>query len=97
MAYEDVANLATDDEFNARLAACVQTEAKGLSDGLSDLILKNMMFYGATVFIGPVSTSPGFDTKYAAGGQEAITDGDLLSSVQANWARLAGLYVDAPA
>lgn len=92
MGYQDTANLATDNDFRARLAACLSGEAMGkVGDGLADLILKNPSS-AANMFMPLVSASPGFGDKYAAGGQDQITDGDLLSSVQANWARVAALY-----
>jgi len=39
---------------------------------------------------------PGFDTAYAGGGQGAITDGMLLSAIQANWAHVEAVYVPPP-
>jgi hypothetical protein len=95
MAYTDVAALTADQEFNARLAAAATTEALGRADPLSDLVLKNPPPYVAGLFGPTVAASPGFGDKYAGGGQEAVTDGDLLSAVQANWARLSGLYAPA--
>jgi hypothetical protein len=94
MAYEDVAKLARDPDFSARLGASVATEARGKSDPLSDKVL-GMIDMGATMFMPAVASSPGFDTKYASGGQEMITDGDLLSAVQASWDRVAGIVIPA--
>lgn len=92
MSYVDTASLASDRDFQSRLAAAVQTEATGLTDPLSDLILSKAMLEGAGLFIGPVSCAPGLSDKYANGGQESITDGDILAAVQANWVRIGSLH-----
>lgn len=92
MGYQDVADLATDANFRARLAACLASESVGKTgDGLADLILRNPSS-GANMFMPLVSSAPGFGDKYATGGQEAVTDGDLLSAVQASWAKVTALY-----
>lgn len=92
MSYEDVANLAKDQDFSARLAAGLTTEAMGkVEDPLGDLILKNPPV-GASMFIPLVSSAPGFGDAYASGGQLAITDGMMLAAIQAAWPRVSNLY-----
>ena len=92
MSYEDVANLAKDGDFASRLAAGLTNEAVlKTGDALADVILKNPPL-GASMFIPLVSSAPGFGAKYATGGQESITDGDLLSAMQAFWPRVTELY-----
>ena len=89
MGYSDTAALANDAEFSARLVACVTTEAIGKpGDPLADRVLANAAYIPGA-FLPMVASAPGFDAKYATGGQEAVTDGDLLSAVQASWARVS--------
>jgi hypothetical protein len=92
MTYQDSAALAADDQFTARLAACLTTEAAGRpGDQLADTILTGG-HTGVSWFMPLIAVAPGLGEKYAAGGQESVTDGDILSAVQANWARVAGLH-----
>lgn len=93
MTFQNTADLMADPLFTARLSACLTTEATGRSDALADQLLRFPPTWGASVFQPVVSASPGFGEMYAAGGQAAITDGDILSAVQANWARVAALQV----
>ena len=94
MTFQNTADLAADENYQARLAACVFTDALGRTgDALADKILSQPPFYATSVFAAPVASSPGFGEKYATGGQETVTDGDLLSAVQASWDRLSALYV----
>jgi hypothetical protein len=96
MSYADTAALAADQEFSARLVACVSKEAAGKpGDPLANQVLANTAYIPGW-FMPLVSAAPGFDTKYAAGGQESITDGDLLSAVQASWSRVATIHGLAP-
>lgn len=99
MTFADTAALAADGEFRARLGACLTTEALGKTgDPLADLIIKNQSFWGIALFADTVAAAPGFGDKYAAGGQSAISDGDMLSAVQADWDRIAALHTEeAPA
>ena len=96
MTYADTAALAADQEYRERLAACVFTEALGRpADAFADEIIKGGPTWAASWFGPTVASSPGFGDKYAAGGAAAVTDGDLLSAVQAEWDRLAGLFAPA--
>jgi len=81
MGYADRAALTSDQGFIGRLNACTANEAIGITSEFADRILA-MWGYGASAFMGLVVSSPGFDRP-----QELITDGDLLSAVQAHWAR----------
>ena len=86
MAYADRAALITDQDFMGRLNACVANEAAGKpADGFTDQILR-AWGYGGQAFGALVISLPGFDRP-----QAEITDGDLLSGVQASWARAAEL------
>jgi hypothetical protein len=93
MTYQNSAELANDPDFQARLAACVATEAYTKPpDEFVDQLLRNAA-WGAIAFGPTVAVAPGFGDKYANGGQESITDGDILSAVQASWGRIAALYL----
>jgi hypothetical protein len=89
MTYSDQAGLASDPDFNGRLQSALTTEGRAdVADPLSKLVM-NSPAQGASVFIPFISSAPGFADKYGAGGQESITDGDILSAVQASWADVA--------
>ena len=92
MSYQDEANLAKDPLFTERLAAGLAGEAK--SKGTVDLpalILRNPA-EGARVFMPLVSTAPGFGAQYAQDGQAGISDGMLLSAIQAYWDKVSDIY-----
>jgi hypothetical protein len=92
MTFQDTANLARDAEFNARLGAALTVEALAKPpDYLVDQILKSPGV-GSAWFMPLVSASPTFDTQYATGGQLAIDDNEVLSSIQASWQRVFDLY-----
>lgn len=96
MAYKDVAALATDRDFNARLAAALAREALAKpSDYLVDQILMNPSVASAW-FMPLVSAAPAFDTQYLTGGQLAIDDTQLVAAIQAAWQRVFDLYAPAP-
>ena len=93
MAFTDVAALAADPQYQARLAACVFNETLIKPPGdFTDTILRVGPGFASQAFGPTVASAPGFGDKYAEFGQEGITDGDLLSATQANWDRIAGLY-----
>jgi hypothetical protein len=93
MTFQNTADLATDEQYRERLSACLYTEALGKpGDPLADRLLGSSPFYGLTLFAPVVASAPGFGDKYATGGQEAVTDPDLLSAVQASWARLSAVH-----
>ena len=95
MTYQNTADLSADTDYQERLSACLTTEALGRpGDALADQLLRSPA-YGLQAFGPVVASAPGFGDKYAGGGQSAVTDGDLLSAVQASWERIAGLYVGA--
>jgi len=92
MTYQDAAQLARDPMFGMRLGAALAKEAVGKpSDYLVDIILKNPDV-GAAYFMPFVASAPGFDETYGQGGQGLITDGELLSAIQASWQRVYDLY-----
>ena len=93
MSYESTAALAADQTYLDRLGFCVLGEAVAKpSDPFVDQIMTNGPAYAASVFGSLVATAPGFGDKYEQGGQALITDGDLLSAVQASWVRVAELH-----
>jgi len=86
MSYADQSALSSDQEFNRRLQAALTTEGRAnVADPVSKLVM-NSPAQGGAVFMPFVSSAPGFADKYGAGGQESITDNDLLAAVQASWA-----------
>lgn len=92
MSYQDEANLAKDPQFAERLGAALATEAKSKgTDDLPALILRNPA-EGARVFMPLVSTAPGFGAQYAQDGQAGISDGMILSAVQAYWNKVSDIY-----
>jgi hypothetical protein len=86
MTYADQAALAADPDFTRRLQSALTTEGRAdVADPLAKLVM-NSPGQGGAVFMPFISSAPGFADKYATGGQSAVTDGDLLSAVQASWA-----------
>jgi hypothetical protein len=83
MAYADRANLITDQTFMGRLNAAIANEAmtKPAPDAFADQILR-AWGYGGQVFGPLVISLPGFDVPEAS-----VTDGMILSGVQATWDR----------
>jgi hypothetical protein len=97
VSFADTAALGADPDYQARLSACVFTEALGKADdSFADTVIKGGPPWAVSVFGPTVASAPGLGEKYATGGQEAVTDGDLLSAVQGSWDRLAGLYSPSP-
>jgi hypothetical protein len=92
MAYADRANLITDAVFMGRLNACIANEAMPkTNDPFADQILR-AWGYGGQVFGPLVISLPGFDVPEAS-----ITDGQILSGVQATWDRAQSLSGMVPA
>ena len=96
MTYSAISDLSKDPDFNARLRACLSSEAAPKTDDLSNQILRSPDF-GVQLFMPLVSAAPGFADAYTAGNQGSIDDGMMLSAVQASWDRVAGLLPPAPA
>lgn len=90
MSFADNAALAGDAEFVNRLGAALGVEAlaKPDTDALANTILGQPSSTSAFLFMPAVSSAPGFGDKYAAGGQESISDADITSAVQAAWVRV---------
>lgn len=90
MAYKDIGGLAGDPGYLSRLSACC-TEQAGIfiNDArpeykdLAEAVIENVL--ATTWFAWIVASQPGFGDAYASGGSESITDGQLLSAVQAVW------------
>lgn len=88
MAYADRAALVTDPEFIGRLNACVTNEAMPKAqagDGFGERLMTSWG-WGGTIFMPWISSAPGFDVP-----QDQVTDGMLLSAVQASWATVEAL------
>ena len=88
MPYEDRATLVTDPVFIGRLNACVTNEAMPnaqAGDQLGERLMTSWG-WGGTIFMPWVSSAPGFDVE-----QSTITDGMLLSAVQASWSQVESL------
>jgi hypothetical protein len=91
MAYADRANLITDPTFMGRLNAAIANEAMPKEgDNFADQILR-AWGWGGQVFSPLVISLPGFDVPEAQ-----VTDGMLLSGVQATWDRAQDLSGIAP-
>jgi hypothetical protein len=91
MSYEDISRLMADQEFLSRLSAGVVSESKGKNDFVSTQALRSPQT-GGTMFAPFVSTEPGFSDAYASAGQASITDGQMLSAIQANWNAVVTTY-----
>jgi hypothetical protein len=86
MTYQAQADLSVDPDFTARLGAALISESRSQpADPLAAVVLAYPA-QGTAWFMPFTSSAPTFADKYGAGGQESITDADLLSAVQADWA-----------
>jgi hypothetical protein len=83
--YADRAALIADPTFMGRLNACVANEAMPKTTPFADQILR-AWGYGGQVFGPLVISLPGFDVP-----EGSVTDGMLLSGVQATWDRAEAL------
>ena len=95
MSYLGQADLADDQTFGRRLTACTTEQAAGYVNdpdvavrSLAERILADAGL-GLSWFRWPVATQPGFGD---AGGQDNITDGQLLAAVQAVWPQVAAIH-----
>ena len=91
MSYQSQAQLSVDEGFTGRLGAAVVGEAKPLEGLLADAVLRSPTA-GSQMFMPFVASEPGFAEAFGTGGQLAITDGMILSGVQANWQRVETIY-----
>lgn len=90
MSYADEAALSMDSAFTARLAACLSHEAQlRAPDEFAAQVVRAPFTAAGQTFMPFISTAPGFGDAYQTGGQDAIDDGMLLSSVQASWDAVA--------
>jgi hypothetical protein len=95
MTYLDQANLSTDADFERRLAAAVASEAKPKDSNFANHILASPA-EGSRMFMPFIASEPGFADAYASGGQADISDGMILSALQANWDRVELVYFPPP-
>jgi hypothetical protein len=100
MAYADTAALLIDGPFQDRVQVVTFQEATKFSaddrPDIAALAEETLKVTAPGTLIKAIANSPGFDTKFADGGQEAITDGDLLSATDAVWPTVAALLYPAP-
>jgi hypothetical protein len=71
VAYSDVSDLKNDGYFQNRVTACLAMEGQTSPESVLLQV------------IWPVAAAPGFGDAYASGGQDTITDAQILSAVQA--------------
>ena len=90
MSYADQAALYNDHAFRGRLEAAVTKESRTKTGDLAAAILA-FPPKGTELFLPWVTTEPGFDVA----DQETITDGMLLSAIQAVWAPVEAAYTPA--
>ncbi len=91
MSYLDQANLASDGEFNRRLGAALSNEARAKTTEELGRLVMNSPPQGVAAFMPFIASAPTFGDKFANGGSSSITDGDMLSAIQANWDLVAAV------
>jgi hypothetical protein len=91
MTYQAQADLSQDEAFAERLGAALTTEGRARTDYVARVVMTYPP-QGVQWFMPFISSAPGFADKFATGGQESITDGDLLSAVQASWADVGAVH-----
>jgi hypothetical protein len=103
MSYQGQSLLTYDDAFNARSRACLVEQANGLqSDARADVaalarnLLTEQMNARWATWQSMLPTSPGFvaavENPDGTIDSTKITDGQLLSAVQAGFPQVAALY-----
>lgn len=97
MAYKDIAGLAGDMDFTTRICACATEQAEVFVNDqrpayveLADAVISDVGT--ASWFYWVVSAQPGFGDAFTAGGSASITDGQILSAVQAMWPVVAAAH-----
>jgi hypothetical protein len=104
VSYSAIDQLTGDVLFGGRVRACTVEQAEVFrNDARPDFVaLANECLLGSgeiyLAFIRMVAAAPGLADKAATADgvdQAQVTDADLLSTVQANWQVVAGLYFDA--
>jgi hypothetical protein len=96
MSYADIAALDADEQWQVRVAACSFEQAQiFINDGRPDIatLATAVLTSGKPpdTLRQYISFAPGFGDQFAAGGQEAIPDGDILAATQAAWPTVAAL------
>jgi hypothetical protein len=103
MTYGNIFALTWDQAFNGRVTACCTQQAEIFrNDARPDFVaLANDVLLGdgrvTSTFTRIIAAAPGIADKAATGDgidQTKVTDDDILSTVQANWQVVAGLYYD---
>ena len=95
MSYDTQAKLAQDPVFQSRVKACCTQQGYATEDELGSAILRGDPGT-LNAFYNVAASSPGFSESVDVGDgtidQSQVTDAELLSTVQASWATIAGLY-----
>jgi hypothetical protein len=103
LAYLTQALLATDTDFIRRVTACCNEQAETFRNdarppfvSLANSVLRGEA-EGTNAFVRFTASAPGIAEKAATSDpnivdSSQVTDGDLLSTVQANWQVVADLY-----
>jgi hypothetical protein len=92
MSYESSEEMINDATFQGRVRSCTIEQAGadpaagGAEQAMSDSVLRGDTM-AALTFTRIIATFPGLPEK-----QEDIEDAEILSHVQGNWAKVAGLY-----
>jgi len=89
MSYAEQSALYNDYAFRGRLEAAVTKESRGKTGDLAAAVLA-FPPKGTELFLPYVTTEPGFDVA-----NDAITDGMLLSAIQAVWPLVEAAYTPA--
>lgn len=94
MSFEDIDHLTQDSAFAGRVRACAVQQAETYKDDArADFVaLANDQLTGGATYLAFVRIVAAFPGLAEA---EEITDGDILSQMQANWQTVAALYYDA--
>jgi hypothetical protein len=100
MSYTSTAALIVDEGFVDRVEVCAVEQAKVMvndqtvsgSDRTLAIEILASMVNGARL-VPIVATEPSFSDLYDEGGQEAISDGMILSAVQQRWSLAALPFV----
>jgi hypothetical protein len=89
MTYQDQQALSVDQDFINRTWAALseQAQLQPAADPVAIAVLKNP-FVGVGMFMPFLATAPTFGDQFAAGGSAEIDDLELLSAIQAAWAKV---------
>ena len=87
MSYADAVPMMNDEDLAGRIGACVLEQA-ALKDPTADALAKYAMAQPASVadqFMAYFGADQALVGEYTSGGEAGVTDGAILSKVQAVW------------